>query len=108
MQGDAQQWDAGVVGGDEPLRSGGGMGEGEIYLGNGSGRGQEGGVPGWSEPESGGAYQGGPLFSTIDSQAPSSEQPVEWHTARCCRLVLSWARNVRVHHQHGVLCTQRL
>ena len=76
MHGGTQQWDAGGVGG------------GEIYLGNGGCRVQEGGVPGWSEPQYGGAYQGGPLSSTIDSRAPSSEQQVEWSTARWCRLVL--------------------
>ena len=46
-------------------------------LGRGGGV-QEGGVPGRSEPEGGRAYQGGPLSSTIYSQAPaSSEQQVD-------------------------------
>ena len=42
---------------------------------------QEGEVTVRPEPGSGGAYQGGPLSTTIDSQAPASgEQQVEWLT----------------------------
>ena len=54
------------------------MGEGEPQRGSGM---QEGGVQGLPEPGGGGVYEGGPLSSTIDNQAPaSSEQQVEWPT----------------------------
>ena len=42
---------------------------------------QEGGVPGLPEPGGGGAYLGGPISLTIDSQPRASrEQQVEWST----------------------------
>ena len=92
MQGETQQWDGGGVGGGAQHWNGGGVGGGaQQWDGGGVGGGaqqwnrgggvQEGGVPRRPEPEGGGAYQDGPLFSNIDSQAPaSSEQQVEWPT----------------------------
>ena len=81
-----QQWDVGGVGGGESKWGGGGVGGGEPYW-DGGGMGGDvsyrdgvcvgGGVQGQPEPGSrvaGEAYDGGPLSSTIESQATSSSE----------------------------------
>ena len=79
MQGGTQQWNGGGVGGGAQQWDGGGAGGGEPHW-DGGGVGDD-GQPKPRSGGAGGAYEGGPLSSTIDSQAPaSSEQQVEWPT----------------------------
>ena len=87
VRGGAQQWDGGGVRGGVQQWDGGGVGGGAQQWDGGGGL-QEGGVPGQPEPEDGGAYQRGPLSSTIDCQAlASSEQQVEWPTLFAAHLM---------------------
>ena len=80
MGGGAQQWDGGGVRGGWQQWDGGDVAGGAQQWDGGGGM-QMGGVPGWPEPDDAGAYQRGPLSSTIDCQAlVSSEQQVEWPT----------------------------